>query len=58
MIVKPFSQSLQKFWGSFAGLFRLLFRRQKSYPGLGELLTMLYDSVRNRRAAAEPPAAS
>ena len=50
VIVKPFSTSWQKYWGSFAGLFRLLFRRQKSYPGLGELLTMLYDSVRNDTA--------
>jgi predicted dehydrogenase/nucleoside-diphosphate-sugar epimerase len=47
VVVKPFSTSWQKYWGSFAGLFRLLFRRQKSYPGLGELLTLLYASVRD-----------
>jgi predicted dehydrogenase/nucleoside-diphosphate-sugar epimerase len=47
VVVKPFSQSTQKFWGSVAGVGRLLFRRQKSYPGLGELLTLFYDSIRN-----------
>ncbi|HEU5134571.1 MAG TPA: Gfo/Idh/MocA family oxidoreductase [Steroidobacteraceae bacterium] len=52
VVVKPFSQSFKKFWGSFAGVGRLLFRRQKSYPGLGELLTLLYDSV---RTGANPP---
>lgn len=51
VVVKPFSTSWQKYWGSFAGLFRMLFRRQKSYPGLGELLTLLYASVRDGRAA-------
>jgi predicted dehydrogenase/nucleoside-diphosphate-sugar epimerase len=47
VVIKPFSQSWQKFWGSFAGLARLLFRRQKSYPGLGELLDLFYSSVRS-----------
>ena len=51
VVVKPFSTSWQKYWGSFAGLFRLIFRRQKSYPGLGELLTMLYGAVREGGAA-------
>jgi predicted dehydrogenase/nucleoside-diphosphate-sugar epimerase len=51
VVVKPFSQSTQKFWGSFAGLCRMLFKRQKSYPGLGELLGLLYESVRTRGAA-------
>jgi predicted dehydrogenase/nucleoside-diphosphate-sugar epimerase len=51
VVVKPFSASTQKFWGSFAGLCRLLFRRQKSYPGLGELLGLFYGSVRR----ANPP---
>jgi predicted dehydrogenase/nucleoside-diphosphate-sugar epimerase len=52
VVVKPFSQSFKKFWGSFAGVGRLLFRRQKSYPGLGELLTLLYGSV---RTGTNPP---
>lgn len=50
VVVKPFSQSTQKFWGSFAGLGRMLFRRQKSYPGLGELLQLFYSSVRTGSA--------
>jgi predicted dehydrogenase/nucleoside-diphosphate-sugar epimerase len=51
VVVKPFSQASQKFWGSFGGLGRLLFRRQKSYPGLGELLNLLYTSVRENGPA-------
>jgi predicted dehydrogenase/nucleoside-diphosphate-sugar epimerase len=51
VVVKPFSTSWQKYWGSLAGVFRLVFRKQKSYPGLGELLTMLYASVRDGTAA-------
>jgi predicted dehydrogenase/nucleoside-diphosphate-sugar epimerase len=47
VVLKPFSQSWQKFWGSLAGVGRLLFRRQKSYPGLGELLELFYHSVRS-----------
>jgi predicted dehydrogenase/nucleoside-diphosphate-sugar epimerase len=50
VVLKPFSTSWQKYWGSYAGVFRLLFRRQKSYPGLGELLTLLYRSVRDGSA--------
>ncbi|MBM0106236.1 Gfo/Idh/MocA family oxidoreductase [Steroidobacter sp. S1-65] len=50
VVFKPFSQSSQKFWGSVGGVGRLLFRRQKSYPGLGELLERLYNSVRSPSA--------
>ncbi|HEX7012126.1 MAG TPA: Gfo/Idh/MocA family oxidoreductase [Steroidobacteraceae bacterium] len=52
VVLKPFSQSWQKFWGSAAGVGRLLFRRQKSYPGLGELLELFYTSV---SAKSAPP---
>lgn len=52
VVVKPFSQASQKFWGSFAGLWRMIFRKQKSYPGLGELLNLFYTSI---RAASPPP---
>lgn len=48
VVVKPFSASTQKFWGSVGGLGRLLFSRQKSYPGLGELLDLFYTSIRDR----------
>jgi predicted dehydrogenase/nucleoside-diphosphate-sugar epimerase len=50
VVVKPFSQAIQKFCGSAAGLARLLFRRQKSYPGLGELLELFYQSVAEKSA--------
>lgn len=51
VVLKPFSQSWQKFWGSASGVGRLLFRRQKSYPGLGELFGLFYASVRTGAAA-------
>jgi predicted dehydrogenase/nucleoside-diphosphate-sugar epimerase len=51
VVFKPFSQSTQKFWKSFAGVCRMLFRRQKSYPGLGELLELFYTSVRDGSAS-------
>jgi predicted dehydrogenase/nucleoside-diphosphate-sugar epimerase len=46
VVSRPFSNSWQTWWKSFAGLWRLVFRRQKSYPGLGELLTGFYGAVR------------
>ena len=52
VVVKPFSQSMQKFWGSVGGLWRMVFRKQKSYPGLGELLNLFYSSIRQ---ASAPP---
>lgn len=55
LVVKPFSQSMQLFWGSFAGLMRRLFRRQKSYPGLSELLASFYASVQGK---GPPPISS
>jgi predicted dehydrogenase/nucleoside-diphosphate-sugar epimerase len=51
VVIRPFSWAWQKFWGSAAGLWRLLFRRQKSYPGLGELLGLFYASVRSATPA-------
>lgn len=47
LVVKPFSQSIQLFWGSFTGLLRRIFRKQKSYPGLSELLGYFYASTRD-----------
>lgn len=47
VVIKPFSQACQIALSSFAGLARLLFRRHKSYPGLAELLTRFYDSIRS-----------
>jgi predicted dehydrogenase/nucleoside-diphosphate-sugar epimerase len=46
VVVKPFSAAWQQAWGSFKGLFGMVFRRHKSYPGLAELLGEFYESVR------------
>jgi predicted dehydrogenase/nucleoside-diphosphate-sugar epimerase len=50
VVIKPFKQAWQKYWGSFTGLARLLFRRQKSYPGLAELFEAFYSSIRSGTA--------
>lgn len=45
VVLKPFSRAWQIGWGSLTGLWRLVFRRQKSYPGLAELLSRFYSSI-------------
>jgi len=45
VVLKPFSQSWQTAWGSFVGLLRLIFGKEKSYPGLAELLRRFYHSI-------------
>lgn len=52
VVLKPFSKAWQIGWGSFKGVLRLIFRRQKSYPGLAELLGRFYASIAD---GAEPP---
>jgi len=52
VVLKPFSAAWQIAWGSLKGLLRLIFRRQKSYPGLAELLSRFYESI---GAAGTPP---
>lgn len=48
VVLKPFSRSWQIGWGSFKAVLKLIFRRQKSYPGLAELLGLFYASIRQR----------
>ena len=50
VVLKPFSRAWQMGWGSFKALLKLVFRRQKSYPGLAELLGLFYTSIRERTA--------
>jgi predicted dehydrogenase/nucleoside-diphosphate-sugar epimerase len=51
VVVKPFSVALQSIRGSIASLFRLIFSRHKSYPGLAELLSRFYASIRSASPA-------
>lgn len=46
-VLQPFSLARQKIFGTTANIFRLVFKKQKSYSGLGELIEKFYDSVRN-----------
>ena len=45
VVLRPFSQARQMVFGSIATLFKMFFRRHKSYPGLAELLQGFYASV-------------
>jgi nucleoside-diphosphate-sugar epimerase len=51
-VLKPFSQAVQIAMGSLGGLFRLIFSRHKSYPGLADLLAKFYASI---QAGTESP---
>lgn len=45
VVLRPFSQARQMVFGSIATLFKMFFRRHKSYPGLAELLQGFYASI-------------
>lgn len=45
VVLRPFSQARQIVFGSLGTLFKMFFRRHKSYPGLAELLEGFYASV-------------
>lgn len=45
VVLRPFSQARQMVFGSIATLFKMFFRRHKSYPGLAELLQGFYGSI-------------
>lgn len=45
-VLQPFSLARQKIFGTTSNIFRLVFKKQKSYSGLGELIEKFYDSVR------------
>lgn len=45
VVLRPFSHARQMVFGSIATLFKMFFRRHKSYPGLAELLQGFYAST-------------
>lgn len=45
VVLRPFSQARQMVFGSLSTLFKMFFRRHKSYPGLAELLEKFYASI-------------
>jgi nucleoside-diphosphate-sugar epimerase/predicted dehydrogenase len=51
-VLKPFSEARQVVFGTLGTLFKLVFRRQKSYAGLGELIDAFYRSISGE---APPP---
>jgi predicted dehydrogenase/nucleoside-diphosphate-sugar epimerase len=46
-VLQPFSQARQMTFGTIATIFRMIFKKQKSYAGLAELLQAYYKSIRN-----------
>lgn len=51
VILKPFSRAWQIWWGSTKSLASLLVRRYRGYPGLVELLSAFYASIRDPTVA-------
>lgn len=48
VVLRPFSQARQVVFGSIGTLFKMFFRRHKSYPGLAELLEGFYASINGK----------
>lgn len=44
-VLQPFSEARQMVFGTFASIFRMVFKKQKSYAGLAELLQLFYSSL-------------
>ena len=44
-VLQPFSEARQKVFGTIATIFRMVFKRQKSYSGLAELIEAFYTSI-------------
>jgi len=44
-VLQPFSLAKQKVFGTIATIFKMVFKKQKSYAGLGELVEKFYQSI-------------
>jgi len=44
-VLQPFSEAKQMVFGTFGTLYRLIFKSQKSYAGLAELVSAFYQSI-------------
>lgn len=54
-VIKPFSQARQMVAGTVANIFRMVFRKHKSYAGLAELIDAFYASIRHRGPSPVSP---
>ncbi|HHJ13727.1 MAG TPA: NAD-dependent epimerase/dehydratase family protein [Gammaproteobacteria bacterium] len=52
LVYMPFSKAFQLMWGTVSTIFRMVFRKHKSYAGLAELVEEFYESI---RTGAQPP---
>ena len=46
-VLQPFSEARQRTFGTIGTIFRMIFKKQKSYAGLAELLEAFYASILN-----------
>jgi len=44
-VLQPFSLAKQKTFGTISTIFKMIFKKQKSYAGLGELVEKFYQSI-------------
>lgn len=49
VVLRPFSQARQIVFGTLATLFKIVFKKHKSYAGLAELLGAFYESILENR---------
>lgn len=45
LVLMPFSQAFQKMFGTIGTIFRMVFKKHKSYAGLAELIEAFYASI-------------
>ncbi len=46
-VLQPFSEARQMVFGTISNIFKMVFKRQKSYAGLAELVGAFYNSIQN-----------
>jgi nucleoside-diphosphate-sugar epimerase len=44
-VLQPFSEARQMVWGTISTIFKMVFKKQKSYAGIGELIEAFYKSI-------------
>lgn len=55
LVLKPFSEARQRVFGTLATIWKMVFRKHKSYAGLTELIEAFYASVREGKPVPVTP---
>ncbi|VAW73268.1 Putative oxidoreductase [hydrothermal vent metagenome] len=52
LVFMPFSKARQLMWGTISTIFKMIFKKHKSYAGLSELIGAFYNSI---QTGSQPP---